>query len=92
MGKDFSQNLLNYKSYDKYVSWQNTQKAKGRSSRKNQMEFHHILKEKYYGKHLWARGYFSSTSGNVTDDIINEYIDNHEDGSPPPANSNIRME
>ena len=68
------------------------QKAKGRSSRKVQMEFHHILKEKYYGKHLWARGYFSSTSGNVTDDIINEYIDNHEDGSPPPAASNIRME
>ena len=68
------------------------QKAKGRSSRKIQMEFYHILKEKYYGKHLWARGYFSSTSGNVTDDIINEYIGNHEDGSPPPATSNIRME
>lgn len=68
------------------------QKAKGRSSRKIQMEFYHILKEKYYGKHLWARGYFSSTSGNVTDDIINEYIDNHEDGSPPPATSNIRIE
>lgn len=68
------------------------QKAKGRSSRKIQMEFHHILKEKYYGRHLWARGYFSSTSGNVTDDIINEYIDNHEDGHAPPAHSNIRTE
>ena len=49
------------------------QKAKGRSSKKIQEEFP-ILRKKYWGRHLWARGYFSSTSGNVTDDMINEYI------------------
>lgn len=51
------------------------QKAKGRSSKKIQEEFP-ILRKKYWVRHLWARGYFSSTSGNVTDDMINEYINN----------------
>lgn len=46
--------------------------AKGRSSRKVQQEFPE-LKKIYWGKHFWARGYFSATSGNVTDDVINEY-------------------
>ncbi len=39
--------------------------AKGRSSRKIQQEFPE-LKKRYWGKHLWGRGYFSATSGNVT--------------------------
>jgi putative transposase len=50
--------------------------AKGRSSRKIQQEFPDIRK-KYWGCHFWARGFFSSTSGNVTDEIINAYIDGH---------------
>ena len=54
------------------------QKAKGRSSRKIQQEFPEIRK-RYWGRHFWGRGYFSSTSGNVTDEIINAYIDNHVD-------------
>ena len=49
--------------------------AKGRSSRKIQQEFPY-LRKKYWGRHFWARGYFSATSGNVTDDVINNYI-NH---------------
>ena len=52
--------------------------AKGRSSRKIQMEFPEIKKQ-YWGCHFWARGFFSSTSGNITDDIINNYINNHSD-------------
>ncbi len=47
------------------------QKARGISSKKMQEELP-ILKQKYWGRHLGARGYFSATSGNVTDDIINE--------------------
>jgi putative transposase len=39
---------------------------------------------------LWARGYFSSTSGNVTDDMINEYIDRHTDAHEQEMTSNIR--
>ena len=68
------------------------QKAKGRSSRKIQQEFRSILKNRYWGKHFWARGYFSSTSGNVTDEIINEYINNHTDANQPDHIKNIRLE
>lgn len=65
--------------------------AKGRSSRKIQQEFPHIRKE-YWGCHFWGRGYFSSTSGNVTDDIINNYIDQHSDAHKSDNISNISLE
>ena len=64
-------------------------KARGRSSKKIQEEFP-ILRKKYWGRRLWGRGYFSSTSGNVTDNIINEYINKHSDAHEPQ--SNIRIE
>lgn len=64
------------------------QKAKGRSSKKIQEEFP-ILRKKYWGRHLWARGYFSSTSGNVTDNMINEYINRHTDAHEPAMTTNI---
>ena len=65
--------------------------AKGRSSRKIQQEFPHIKKE-YWGCHFWARGFFSSTSGNVTDDIINNYINEHSDAHKPENFNNISLE
>jgi putative transposase len=54
------------------------QRAKGRSSYKIQMEFPEIRK-RYWGRRFWARGYFCTTSGNVTDDIILQYIKSHSD-------------
>jgi putative transposase len=33
----------------------------------------------YLGCHLWGRGYFVATSGNITDKVIMEYINNQED-------------
>ena len=51
--------------------------AKGRSSRKIQQEFPE-LRKRYWGKHLWAVGYFVRTKGNVTDQMIKDYIDSHE--------------
>ena len=65
--------------------------AKGRSSRKVQQEFPE-LRKKYWGRHFWARGYFSSTSGNVTDEIINEYINNHSDAHKQDVEGNISLE
>jgi len=47
------------------------QRIKGRSSRRIQMEFPELRKH-YWGRRFWARGYFSTTSGNVTDDIITQ--------------------
>ena len=57
------------------------QYIKGKSSRKLMMEFRHIQKQ-FWGRHLWARGYFVASSGNVTDEAIMEYI-RHQDGTEP---------
>ena len=51
---------------------------KGRSSHKVQREFPH-LKKRYWGRHFWGRGYFSTTSGAITDDVILQYLENHID-------------
>ena len=51
-------------------------RVKGRSSRKIQQEFP-ALRKRYWGRHFWARGYFCTTSGNVTDEVILQYIANH---------------
>ncbi len=53
------------------------QYIKGYSSRKIQMEFKEINKQ-FWGRHLWARGYFVASSGNVTDEVIAEYIKNQD--------------
>jgi len=44
-------------------------RTKGRSSHRVQMEFPD-LKKRYWGRHFWGRGYFSTTSGAITDDVI----------------------
>ena len=36
------------------------------------------LNQQYWGRHMWARGYFVASSGNVTDEIIAEYIKNQD--------------
>jgi putative transposase len=66
-------------------------RAKGRSSRKLQQEFPE-LKKRYWGRHFWARGYFSATSGNVTDDVINEYINRHSNANEPQDINRIRLD
>ncbi len=50
------------------------QMLKGKSSYKMMHEFPH-LRKKFWGRHLWARGYFCVSSGNVTDEVIKEYIE-----------------
>lgn len=57
------------------------QRIKGRSSRRIQMEYP-ALRKRYWGRHFWARGYFSTTSGNVTDDIILQYLELHSPQKP----------
>lgn len=57
------------------------QYIKGKTSRKLMMEFQHIQKT-FWGRHLWARGYFAATSGNVTDEVVMEYIRLQEEAEP----------
>ena len=52
-----------------------------RVSRKIFEEFPH-LKKRYWGKHFWARGYFCVTSGELTKDMIQEYLEHHFEKGP----------
>ena len=46
---------------------------KGKSSYRLLAEFPHMRK-RFWGRHVWARGYFCGSSGNVTDEVIKAYI------------------
>ena len=48
-------------------------RIKGKTSRKLLTENRNLMKQ-FWGRHLWARGYFAASSGNVTDEVIMEYI------------------
>jgi putative transposase len=50
------------------------QSIKGKTSRKLLMEFK-SLSRAFWGRHIWARGYFVASSGNVTDEVIIKYIE-----------------
>ncbi len=50
---------------------------KGRSSRLLQQEFP-ALRKKYWGQHLWARGYFCATVGAVDEQTVMTYIENQK--------------
>ena len=45
------------------------------------------LKKRYWGCHLWARGYSVATSGNVTDEVWKKYIESR----PEPPDHNIKV-
>jgi len=49
------------------------QYLKGKTSRVLQQEFKELGKI-YWGQHLWARGFFSISTGNVTSEMIDDYI------------------
>ena len=53
------------------------QYVKGRSSRRLQEEFPE-LRKRYWGQHLWARGYFCATVGAVDEETIKAYIENQK--------------
>jgi len=52
------------------------QKLKGKSSYKLQREFKSLRKQ-YWGQRMWARGYFACSTGNITDEMVKDYIENH---------------
>ena len=59
------------------------QQLKGASSRKMLQEFGELSRQ-FWGRHLWARGYFVASSGNVTDEVIKQYIESQ--GHEPEEN------
>ncbi|MCA6429116.1 MAG: IS200/IS605 family transposase [Cytophagales bacterium] len=53
------------------------QYLKGKSSYKLLQENKSLSRE-FWGRHLWGRGYFVATSGNITDEVIMDYIENQD--------------
>ncbi len=53
------------------------QYLKGKSSYKLMQENKQVSRL-FWGHHLWGREYFVATSGNITDEMIMEYIENQD--------------
>ena len=53
-------------------------KLKGRTSRLLQQEFPSLGKQ-YWGRHFWAVGYGVWSTGNITDEMVQEYLEHHRD-------------
>lgn len=66
------------------------QYLKEASSRILLQEFAHLRKQ-FWGRHFWARGYCAISSGNITDEIIQEYIENQE-GTSIDDNSRFQID
>jgi putative transposase len=68
---------------------QNLQRAikrlKGRSSRIIQKEYPE-LRKRYWGRHFWAIGYGAWSTGNVTEEMVQEYISRHKNKSNQESN------
>jgi len=63
---------------------------KGISSRVLLAEFAH-LKKTSWGRHFWARGYCAISSGNITDEMVQQYIDQQE-GEPVVEDSRFTID
>ena len=63
------------------------QSVKGKSSRKMMSEFK-ALGRTFWGRHIWARGYFAASSGHVTDEIIMKYIE-QQNIEPPDGDFKV---
>ena len=51
-------------------------RMKGRSSHKIQREVP-VLRRRYWGRRFRGRGYFSTTNGAITEDIVLQYLEQH---------------
>ena len=63
-------------------------RIKGCTSSKLSEEFPH-LKKKYWGRHFWTRGYFCATVGQMTEEMIKQYLEHHFE---PRPNDDFKME
>ena len=59
-------------------------KLKGRTSRLLQQEFPDIGK-RYWGRHFWAVGFGVWSTGNITDEMVQEYLEHHREKPNSPT-------
>ena len=60
----------------------------GRTLSKLFEEFPHV-KKRYWGQYFSARGYFCATVGQMTEEMIKQYLEHHFE---PKADDNFEME
>ncbi len=65
------------------------QAIKGKTSHHLLLEYRRLNRE-FWGRHLWARGYFGCSSGNVTDEVIQQYIESQ--GGEPQNDTEFTVE
>lgn len=53
------------------------QAIKGKTSH-HMLQDHRRLRKEFWGRHLWARGYFVATTGTVTDEAVAQYIEKQD--------------
>jgi len=88
VAKDHVHVFLTYRPHQDIstiVQW-----LKGISSRVLLQEFPH-LRKKFWGRHLWARGYLAVSSGTITDEMIQEYI-NEQEGEAIHDDSRVQID
>ena len=64
-------------------------RLKGRSASLMMDEFAE-LKRRYWGQHLWGIGYGAWSTGNITDEMIQNYLNHHKEG--PNGDQNFILE
>ena len=64
-------------------------RLKGRSSRMLLSEYP-ALKTRYWGKHFWAIGYGAWSTGSITEEIVQDYLEHHRDS--PNGDENFILE
>ena len=65
-------------------------RLKGRTSRILQQEYA-ALKKRYWGRPFWAIGYGVWSTGNITEEMVQEYLEHHR-GSLNPENDRMILE
>jgi putative transposase len=64
-------------------------RIKGRSARLLLDEFTE-LKKRYWGQHLWGIGYGAWSTGNITDEMVQQSLEHHKEG--PNSDQNFILE
>jgi len=88
IAKDHVHMFIGYRptqNISRIVQW-----LKGISSRILLSEFAHLRKQ-FWGRHLWARGYLAVSSGTITDEMIQQYIEAQE-GEPVVDDSRFQID
>ena len=88
VSKDHIHMFISYRvtqSVGKIMQW-----LKGISARILLSEFAHLLRQ-FWGRRHWARGYLAVSSGNITDEIVQRYIEEQE-GEPVTDDSRLQID